>query len=382
MTTQAEDKRLKILDEGEIAALFARPGFTDEERQEYFSLSPVENAALKDLAIKSRIYCILQLGYFKARQQFFALDVDDVRDDLNYICRLHFPDYEIDNTVSKDTRTKHQRLILDLCRYRLYGAAEQQKLETKAASLAKVSSKPIYIFRELMHFLTINRIVSPAYSTLQDVIGKVLEQEKLRLIDFAKAQLLQADIQALKALLTNPEGLYEITRLKRSPKGFGFQEMKHEIARGEQIRDLYHRAERLIPLLEISNEGIKYYASLVAYYSVFRLRQLDEHLVYIYLLCFIFHRFQRFQDNLITYFINQVRSYVDEARQAAKDAVAAYRLERNRNLQRAGNVLQLFTDDTIPAETPFGEVRSRAFKLLDRSQIGSNRTIHGRQCAA
>ena len=91
MTTQAEDKRLKILDEGEVAALFARPGFTDEERQEYFSLSPVENAALKDLAIKSRIYCILQLGYFKARQQFFALNVDDVRDDLSYICRLHFP---------------------------------------------------------------------------------------------------------------------------------------------------------------------------------------------------------------------------------------------------------------------------------------------------
>ena len=49
MTTQAEDKRLKILDEGEIADLFARPEFTDEERQEYFALSPVENVALKDL---------------------------------------------------------------------------------------------------------------------------------------------------------------------------------------------------------------------------------------------------------------------------------------------------------------------------------------------
>jgi hypothetical protein len=73
MTTQAEVKRLKILDEGEVAALFVRPGFTDEERQEYFSLTPVENAALKDLAIKLRIYCILQLGYFRARQQFFAL---------------------------------------------------------------------------------------------------------------------------------------------------------------------------------------------------------------------------------------------------------------------------------------------------------------------
>lgn len=104
-----------------------------------------------------------------------------------------------------------------------------------------------------MHFLAVNRIVSPAYSTLQDALGKVLEQEKLRLIDFAKAQLLQADIRALKELLTNPDGLYEITQLKRSPRDFCFQEMKREIVRGEQIRDLYYRAEHLIPLLEISN---------------------------------------------------------------------------------------------------------------------------------
>lgn len=108
---------------------------------------------------------------------------------------------------------------------------------------------------------------------------------------------------------------------------------------------------------------------MVTYYSVFRLRQLDAYLVYIYLLCFIFHRFQRFQDNLIGYFVHQIRRYVDEARQAAKDIVAAYRLERNRNLQRAGQVLQLFTDTTIPAETPFGEVRSQAFKLLKRPQL-------------
>ncbi len=369
MTPQTDDKRLKILDEGEIATLFARPLFTDQERQAYFSLSPVESTALKDLAIKSRIYCILQLGYFKARQQFFLLDVEDVRADVAYICQRHFPGYDIDDTISKGTRTKHQRIILDLCQYRLYGALERQQLEEKAPQLAKVSSKPIYIFRELMHFLAIKRIVSPAYSTLQDAIGKVLEQEKLRLIDFARSRLQPADVRALRQLLTNPDGLYEITRLKRSPRDFGFQEMKREIARGEQVRSLYGLAERLIPLLEISNEGIKYYASLVAYYSVFRLRQLDEHLVYIYLLCFAYHRFQRFQDNLIGYFIHQVRRYVDEARQAAKDAVAAYRLERNRNMQRAGQVLQLFTDDTIPAEMPFGKVQTRAFKLLARSKL-------------
>ncbi len=166
MMTQTEDKRLKILDEEEITVLYARPIFTDEERQRYFSLSPVESAAIKELTLKSRIYCILQLGYFKARQQFFALDSDDVQVDLDYIRQLLFPAYEIDEAISKDTHTKHRRIVMELCRYRLCEAEERQKLEVKTAQLAKVSSKPIYIFRELIHFLASNRVVLPAYSYL------------------------------------------------------------------------------------------------------------------------------------------------------------------------------------------------------------------------
>jgi hypothetical protein len=64
-----------------------------------------------------------------------------------------------------------------------------------------------------------------------------------------------------------------------------------------------------------------------------------------------------------------VRRFVDEARQAAKEAVAAHHLEQNRNMHRAGQVLQLFTDDTIPAETPFGQVQARAFQLLERPKL-------------
>ena len=44
---------------------------------------------------------------------------------------------------------------------------------------------------------------------------------------------------------------------------------------GGRMRPLYQLARRIVPPLEISNEGIKYYASLVSYYSVFRLQQFD-----------------------------------------------------------------------------------------------------------
>src|SRR5512142_100118 len=88
-TTQ---KRLRILRDDEIDALYGRPRFTPEEREEYFALSSAETAALEQShSLKSRIYAILQLGYFKARQMFFALDPAEIAEDARFIQGRYFP---------------------------------------------------------------------------------------------------------------------------------------------------------------------------------------------------------------------------------------------------------------------------------------------------
>lgn len=61
------------------------------------------------------------------------------------------------------------------------------------------------------------------------------------------------------------DGLYEITQLKHEPRDFSLAEIRREIQRGEQIHPFYKIAQRLLPELKISNESIKYYASLVGY---------------------------------------------------------------------------------------------------------------------
>lgn len=369
MTNLDESRRLKIIGDDEITELDRRPAFDEQEREHHFSLSPVERVALSVWSVNSRIYAILQLGFFKARQQFFQFDEIAMSADIAFIIKRYYPNHRVLRPISKDTLTKQQRRILKICDYRPFGAVERKLLEIKAAQLARVSTKPIYIFRELLNWLDKERIVLPAYSYLQDAIGKVLEQEKLRLITFAQTGIRPMETVLLRRLLSKPSHLYEVTRLKRPPRDFGYQEIQREIARGEQIRDLYHFARQLIPRLGISNEAVKYYASLVAYYSVFRLRQLDQWQVDIYLLCFVFHRYQQFQDNLISYFIHQVQRYVDWSKLAAKELLAAYQMEHNRNLQQAGHILHFFTDDSISADIPFAQVQARAFKIVERPAL-------------
>ena len=72
-TAGSRNRRLKILGQEEIEALYGRPRFSEEEREQYFALTPAEQKALDELgSIPSQITFILQLGYFKARRLFFV----------------------------------------------------------------------------------------------------------------------------------------------------------------------------------------------------------------------------------------------------------------------------------------------------------------------
>ena len=126
-----------------------------------------------------------------------------------------------------------------------------------------------------------------------------------------------------------------------------------------------------MPQLEISNEGIKYYASLVSYYSVFRLQQLDPWLVYLYLLCFVTHRYHQCHDHLLTCFIHTVSRSIEDAKAATKEQIYTQRMERNADMPKVGQILKLFTSNQISAATPFQTVRDSAFAILDCHKLDS-----------
>jgi len=302
---EGSSKRLHIIGANEVAAIYDLPKFTAEDQAHFFSLSAHERAMLPQLhTYTSRIFFILQLGYFKAVGQFFVFKLGEVVQDVTWIQQTHFPGRKLPTKpVAKGTRLKHQALILRLCDYRLCGDLERRQLANKAEQVVRISSKPVFVLHELLHFLANQHIVAPGYTVMQIIVSNALTNEQQRLGNTIQNHLSTADVEALKLLLTKPRGLHEITRLKKEPKDFGVQEMRREIARGEQIGTLHDLAQRVLPQLEISSESIKYYASLVGYYSVYQLRRFDQQVAFIYLLCFVYHRYQQMHDNLINLYL-------------------------------------------------------------------------------
>jgi len=193
-TTQ---KRLRILGDDEIEALYGKPHFTDDERLEYFALSPMEKATLEQLhSIKSRIYFILQLGYFKSHHMFFVFDLPDVEEDARYIQRQYFPNFQLDDlAITKVTRLRQQGFLLRLYNYRSCDVEQRQALAAKARQAATVSAKPLDVFRELMQYMAEQRVVVPGYTFMQDTVGQALTHEQERLTTIASQYLGPSDIE-------------------------------------------------------------------------------------------------------------------------------------------------------------------------------------------
>jgi TnpA family transposase len=365
--------RLTILTPKELQSIYGLPQFTDDERGLYFSLDPLEKQIVDEIrTYTAKTFFILQLGYFKANKQFFVFSLQTVADDAAYLLRRYFqqvPELS-DLTISKPTRLAQQTEILRLFDYQTCSPEWKKELQEKANQLVTIYTKPVYVFRELLNFLEYRRIILPGYSFMREkVIGKALSDERRRLEKAVKGGIPKEQRLQLDNLLEAEESLYQLTLLKHEPRDFSYQEIHKEVEKQLLLAELYQLAKRFLPSLHISNENIKYYASLITYHPIREIKRMKCEVAHAYLLCFISYRYQKVSDNLVNTFIYHVNKLIEESENKAKEQMALEKLEENKNLKNAGKILELFTDDTISDDTLFGKIKERAFTILSKEQF-------------
>ena len=364
----SDSRRLSILTAQEIDDLYGLPRFSEDDCRLYFDLSPTERELADGVfTISVAVHLVLQLGYFKAKRQFFVYSLDAVEDDLEHILRRYFPtrDRSEIKAISKPTRLEQQQLILKLFDYRLCTTVAKEDLEQKAQRVAMLSTQPIFILREAQQYLVHQRIVAPGYTYLQDMVGQTVSGELQRMTGLLDRALTPEVERQLKALTEADEGMYQISLLKHEPKDFSYGELRQEVERRKFFQPLFEFGQTFLTSSGLSNESVKYYASLVQFYTVYKLQRMATPTVRLYLLCFAAHRFRQINDNLIEAFIHLIDQYEQEAKLAAEAAAVKAMTEASTNLKAGGQVLNLFLDPAIADETPFLKVRLKAFSLLN-----------------
>jgi hypothetical protein len=364
----ANSHRLSILSRHEIDELYALPRFADEDRHAWFALGEAEQQLVHARTVPVAAHLILQLGYFKAKSQFFDYSQEAIRDDLRYILARYFPEADTDpdaiSAPSLPTRRALQHGILDLFGFRLCDSAAKAELERRAQRLAMLSTQPLFILRETLQYLKQQRIVAPIYTFLQDMVGRVVSAERRRVSDLLSRALTTEISQQLDAMLCADESMYQVNILKREPRDFSHKELRQESGRRAFFAPLHEFARHFLETAGISTDSVRYYASLVKFYTVYKLQRMPVGITRLYLLCFAFHRFRQINDNLIEAFIHLVDQYEQAARLAAGEAAQNALTEASTHLKAAGQVLHLFVDDSIPGNASFTSIRKKAFTLL------------------
>ena len=365
-------KRLTILSEAEKLALYGLPDFDDFQRAEYFALTDAERALVHQRkGLSEQVYCLLQIGYFKAKQAFFNFSWRGVPpEDITFILQRYFPGTTLTPRPVRESEYYAQRhAIANLFGFHLWSAAHRPRLVEKAIQLARRDVTATFILTELIALLNAEKIVRPGYTTLQTIIGDALSVERRRLECLIEESLDEAARTALDQLIVREDTLSELAAIKQDAKHFGYRMMVVERHKRATLESLYRLAKALLPKLAISQQNLAYYASLAHYYTIYDLRRLKLGQTCLYLLCYAWQRYQQLSDNLVDALTYHMKQIEDETKKNAEKQLSQSRANQQHEAPRVGRLLLLYVDDDFGDTTSFGTVREHAFAIMPKDAL-------------
>jgi TnpA family transposase len=366
---QKKKKRLTILSEHEYQALYTLPQFNDTQRQYYFSLSPSQLKEIKLLQPSSKLYFILQFGYFRARRQFFSFHFNRVKDDITFIMQIYFYDEPLPSKIpSRNIQSKIKKKILAFIQCN--GSITEAKLilSKRAKELVQFCNNTKEIFRTLLRDVENKNILLPGYTSMQDIVSTAIVFEENRMMKIIQRELPPDVRKQLNALLQKEEKFYRLTELKADLRNFNYKQMSEELKKHGENEIIYLFAKAFLPQLEISQHNIQYYASLAAYYPRYKLQRFPESKTYLYLLCYVYYRHEKISENITQAFLYQVDRFHAEAVVKANDIISNEKNQLDLDQVKTGLLIGLFDEEPL-FDLVFRDVAKKAYEVVPRDTI-------------
>ncbi|WP_343298000.1 DUF4158 domain-containing protein, partial [Pseudomonas aeruginosa] len=366
-----KNKLLTVFSDAEQEALYRLPDFDDAQRLEYLALAESELAfASSRPSLQAQVYCVLQIGYFKAKHAFFRFDWHEVEDDCAFVLSRYFHGEAFERkAITKHEHYSQRGQIAELFGYRSWAASFLPQLAQQAEQIVRRDVMPGFVAAELIVWLSEHKIIRPGHTTLQELVSEALSTERRRLGGLLAEVLDESAKAALGQLLVRDDTLSQLAALKQDAKDFGWRQMAGEREKRATLKSLHGIAKALLPKLGISQQNLLYYASLANFYTVHDLRHLKAEQTRLYLLCYAWVRYRQLTDNLVDAMAFHMKKLEDESRTGAKQSFVAEQLRRHQETPQVGRLLSLYVDDSVADPTPFGEVRQRAYKIMSRELL-------------
>ena len=366
-------EHLEVLTPAERAAYYEIPDFNEEQRYEFLTLTADElELAMSRKSWSARVYCCLQIAYFKSVNLFFKANWSEVEDKtITFILEQYFFDQNI--KLSKITDYEHYTqctAIANLYDFEMWQSKSYEQLLYKAYKLARINVNQQFIALELLSYIKQQKIIRPQYTTLQNIVIAAINAEKSRINKLIMEQVSPDETKLILALISNDNALSELAAIKQDAKDFKPRMLLQECRKLNIMQPIYLIAERVLSRLAISKNNINNYGELIYYYSIHDLRKrIKIGQSYLYILCYVQQRFQQIVDNLIIAFCYHQRHAQDKVNEVNTLAISKNALEQNASVNHVKKLVKLYVDEDLSDDLSFGAIRQKAFSILDKQAI-------------
>jgi TnpA family transposase len=366
-----KNNRFNLLSDTEIQEIYARPIFNEDQRQCFFSLKESDYLVLNNYRRrKAKLYFILQLGYFRANQQFHDFRLEEVKKDTLYINSTYFSNEitALSGKIARDTYQKQRADILNLEGYRQWNNQLSPKVKSRLIQLLRYFPKGDDTLRELLVYLNKQKITLPSYRTLQDLFTTCFSIERKRLGSIMGYLPDEISLQ-LDEIIKNEDGISKLSLIRSDQKDFQYTAVKLEIEKVILLKELYYFSKAFIPKLNLANNAVRYYAALAERYPISRLRKLKKTQQWLYMICFIYHRYQQLMDNLVTSFIVNINEIIKESKAYADTKFMLHSSEIVVNFPNLSTFLRWFVSDKHPESISLDEFSRQAYSILPKDKF-------------
>lgn len=380
--------RMRILSATEQEQ-FEKPPYFDAQHRKKFLESPEGELETAQTFRKPshQIGFLVSCGYFKATKRFFS-PKDYHQRDIDYVARRLDLDPKIFNNVAyaNRTRQRHEHIILEVYGFKRFKGEVEQSIILEIANMVQSQLKPKMIFFRCVDTVMSQRTQVPNYHRLTDLILSALNQRKQDLSALIKQTLTPQSRHLLDGLFTQGEGdnttedttspssktvSYRLTLLKKLSQSTRPTKVRKRVEDLADLMELYLKLKPVWGAMNLTHEGIRYYAGSVIKSLIFQLNQRSDEDRYVHVIAFIAHQYFRLHDNLIDVFLKVVQSFQNTSQREHKEQIYCERKICNANLT---NLLSRLDEDVFAVIRKIMELAHDAY-LSDTDKICNIRSL-------
>ena len=327
---------LKILSSSDIAGFDSPPVFNHEERKKFFSLpSGFKQFWRKLRTAENQILFVLQLGYFRSRQKFFAGHFHS--DDFEFIKQKYGFSFSSDEQpiYSRPTIARHQHVILEFYDLRFIEKSDQSFLFNEAVSLARLVVRPDKIFWQMVDKIKTSKLVVPSYHLLASTVSQAVRANEQRLYAVINDHLTHSQKQLLDSLLVdtaseNDESSPTLKSLKQPFHSLKASHIKANLNDWQFLQSIYQAITPVISKLGLHPEAARFYAQAVLKTDIFHTARRRDESRYLHLTAFVVFQTFRLQDMLVDSLLQSVQTAVNSATHEYREQYFQKRLEHKK----------------------------------------------------